>query len=229
MPQLQPLEQLSLRERVVFAIRSAVVRGEFRPGEKIPEGELAEQLGVSRTPVREALRVLEYQGLVVSRPKNGTFIAVPDEGSLRDGLTVRAVLERLALSETMSAGAQSWAGMCDDLQMLLGEMEAAVRSGDDVTATEVDVRWHELLVNASQNTPLSRAWHTCGAPTLVWAAEIKQYPLAPAAWLSVVDEHRRLVSIFRTEDLDASCTAIEGHIMGKLDAMSVSAEDGRPS
>jgi DNA-binding GntR family transcriptional regulator len=82
-PRLESLAQPSLRERVVTAVRDAVARGEFRPGQKVPEGELAEQLGVSRTPIARR-RVLEYEGLLVTRPKNGTYIAQPDAAALRD-------------------------------------------------------------------------------------------------------------------------------------------------
>src|SRR5918992_3136966 len=136
---LAPLAQQSLRERVMLAVRDAVVRGEFRPGERVPEAELAEQLGVSRTPVREALRVLEYQGLVVTRPKNGTFIADPDEAALRHGLSVRACLEQLALREVMiNDGPEGWAAMCDQLSGLLDRMADAVRRQDAPGATEAD-------------------------------------------------------------------------------------------
>lgn len=69
------IPQTLLRDQIVNAIRDAIIQGKFKPGEKIPEQELAEQLGVSRTPIREAIRILEQQGLVQPRPKNGTYIA----------------------------------------------------------------------------------------------------------------------------------------------------------
>ena len=73
-----PLNQEALRERVVTAIRDAVIQGKLRPGEKVPEDELALRFGVSRTPVREAIRILEQQGMVRVLPKKGTYIATVD-------------------------------------------------------------------------------------------------------------------------------------------------------
>ena len=229
---LTPLTQVSLRDRVMAAVRDAVVRGEFRPGEKVPESELAVQLGVSRTPVREALRVLEYQGLVVTRPKNGTFIADPDEAALRNGLSVRACLEQLALREVMTNDEpEGWATMCDELGEQLDRMDEATKKRDPAGATEADIRWHELLVGAASNPPLMRAWHTVGSPTLVWSVEIKQYPLQSSDWVGALAEHRRLLSIFRDGDVEASVRAIEAHIIGKLDAATVSfsSADTEPS
>jgi len=228
---LAPLAQESLRDRVLSAVRNAVVRGEFRPGEKVSEAELAEQLGVSRTPVREALRVLEYQGLVVTRPKAGTYIAAPDASVLRNGLIVRATLEQLALREVMLRGGdEGWHALCDQLDELLQRMDAAVRGDDDIGGTEADICWHERLVTAAGNASLTRAWHTVGSPTLVWAAEIEQYPLERAAWVDVVEQHQRLLAIFRRADVEESAHAIEEHIIGKLDAASMPpSEDGASS
>ncbi|MGH9199183.1 MAG: GntR family transcriptional regulator, partial [Acidimicrobiia bacterium] len=63
-PRLERINQVALRDRIVNAIRDAIVQGKLKPGEKIPEQDLAVQLGVSRTPIREAIRILEQQGLV---------------------------------------------------------------------------------------------------------------------------------------------------------------------
>src|SRR6202050_5101369 len=85
---LQPVKREALRDQVVKAIRDAIIQGRLRPGEKVPEGDLAQQLTVSRTPIREAIRVLEGQGLVEVNPKRGTYIAMPDRADAADGLAV---------------------------------------------------------------------------------------------------------------------------------------------
>jgi len=94
---LSKIQRTSLREQVVTAIRDATIQGRFKAGEKVPEEELAEQLGVSRTPIREAIRILEQQGLVAARPKNGTYISALNREEIRDSLQVRATLEEFAV------------------------------------------------------------------------------------------------------------------------------------
>src|SRR5580704_5021664 len=93
---LQPLKREALRDRVVRAIRDAIIQGRLRPGEKVPEGELAQQLTVSRTPIRETSRGVEGQRPVWGNPKGGTYHAKPCRSEGRDGLAVRSSLEILA-------------------------------------------------------------------------------------------------------------------------------------
>ncbi len=89
-------EYLPLRDVVFNTLRQAIITGEFAPGERLMEIALADRLGVSRTPVREAIRKLELEGLVVMIPRKGAEVAKITEKSLREVLEVRTVLEELA-------------------------------------------------------------------------------------------------------------------------------------
>jgi DNA-binding GntR family transcriptional regulator len=89
-------EYLPLREVVFNTLRNAIVHGEFEPGERLMEVTLAKRLGVSRTPVREAIRMLELEGLVVMIPRKGAEVARITEKDLRDALEIRMALEELA-------------------------------------------------------------------------------------------------------------------------------------
>jgi DNA-binding GntR family transcriptional regulator len=203
----------SLRDRVLEAIRDALIRGEFKPGEKVPEQELAEQLGVSRTPVREALQVLEYQGLVQTRPKNGTYIADVRPEDVRDALIVRSTLEELAVRLLSERPTVDRARVCDGLQDLLDGMQQAVDRGDQVGATEFDIRWHEQLVDGAGNRQLSLAWRTTGGPSLIWAPELAEYPLTAEDWIGALDSHSTLLAILRDTDVEASVAAVRAHIL----------------
>ncbi len=88
---------LPLREVVFRALRDAIVHGEFEPGERLLEVTLANKLGVSRTPVREAIRMLELEGLVVVVPRRGVEVAKITEKDLCDALEIRMALEELAV------------------------------------------------------------------------------------------------------------------------------------
>ena len=93
-------EYLPLRDVVFNTLRQAILRGELKPGERLMEIQLANKLGVSRTPIREAIRKLELEGLVLMIPRKGAEVADISEKSLRDVLEVRKALEELAVKLT---------------------------------------------------------------------------------------------------------------------------------
>ena len=169
---LQPLKREALRDQVVRAIRDAIIQGKLRPGEKVPEGDLAQQLTVSRTPIREAIRVLEGQGLVEVNPKRGTYIAMPDRADAADGLAVRAALEILAVRQAIERSDESdWKDLCEQLGDILEGMSVACASGDIIRGVELDIEFHATLMKASRNRHLWRSWHAIGIPFLVWFPE----------------------------------------------------------
>ena len=90
-------EYLPLRDVVFKTLREAILKGNLAPGERLMEIQLANQLGVSRTPIREAIRKLELEGLVIMIPRRGAEVARITEKDLRDVLEVRASLEELAI------------------------------------------------------------------------------------------------------------------------------------
>ncbi len=136
---LREPQRTLLRIEVANAIRDAIIEGELRPGTKIPEAELAQELGVSRTPVREAIRILEQQGLVKSRPTDGTYIAILDREEAHDSLSVRAALEQLAVQQAMDRlGPEEWNELCAKFQDFLDRMSDAVSRKDSVGVTELE-------------------------------------------------------------------------------------------
>ena len=215
---LEPLAQEALRDRVVAAIRDAIVQGKLRPGEKVPEDELARQLGVSRTPVREAIRILEQQGLVQVRPKNGTYIAVADPRDVGDGLAVRVALEQLAVRQAIERSSEEeWGRLCERLDGLLAKMDEAVARDDAVAATELDIEFHTTLVQAAENRYLARTWTVVGIPLLVWSPERGLYPQTHDELIvGLSDRHRRLLAAIRTRAPEVSATAVREHISWKL-------------
>lgn len=221
---LSKLPQTSLRDQVVSAIRDAIIQGKFKPGEKIPEQELAEQLGVSRTPIREAIRILEQQGLVATRPKNGTYIASLNWEEARDSLHFRAALEEFAVRQAIERlEPQEWDEVCERLQRLLDGMRDAVARGDPIAATELDIEWHTLLMDAARNRYLSRAWRIMGLPFLVWSPERELYPLAPEKWADVFNSrHQELLAALRGRDPDKCGEAVRSHILRKLSDLNES-------
>ena len=133
-------EYLPLRDVVFNTLRDAILKGELEPGERLMEIQLAERLGVSRTPIREAIRKLE--GLVLMIPRKGAEVAKISEKSLRDVLEVRRSLEELAAElacQRMDAEALK------DLEDAQKAFIQAVESGETMTMAEADEHFHDVI------------------------------------------------------------------------------------
>ncbi len=144
-------EYLPLRDVVFNTLRQAILRGELSPGERLMEIQLAERLGVSRTPIREAIRKLELEGLVLMIPRKGAEVAKISEKSLRDVLEVRRSLEELAAELACSRMTDA---QIEELARARDEFEKAVGKGDIMEMAESDERFHDVIYNGTGNARL---------------------------------------------------------------------------
>lgn len=144
-------EYLPLRDVVFNTLRQAIITGEFVPGERLMEIALANRLGVSRTPVREAIRKLELEGLVVMIPRKGAEVARITEKDLRDVLEVRSSLEELAAglaTERLDESSR------EKIQSALDNFRAAIETEDNPKIADCDVEFHDAVFEATQNKRL---------------------------------------------------------------------------
>jgi DNA-binding GntR family transcriptional regulator len=148
------LRPRSLTAIVIDQIRDLIITGKLALGEQLSENTLAEQLGVSRTPVREAFLRLESEGLVEVRPQRGTFVFTYDATELREILELREVLEAGALRIALG---RDGAGLAAALQTHLAAGEDALKLGP-AAYQAVDTAFHETLVGASDNRELMDAY-----------------------------------------------------------------------
>jgi DNA-binding GntR family transcriptional regulator len=148
------LRPRSLTAIVIDQIRDLIITGKLALGEQLSENTLAEQLGVSRTPVREAFLRLESEGLVEVRPQRGTFVFQYDATELREILELREVLEAGALRIALGRDA---AGLAAALKVHLDAGEDALKDGP-AAYQAVDTAFHETLVGASDNRELMDAY-----------------------------------------------------------------------
>ena len=144
--QLAALHSSSKRDQVVTVLREAILSGEFVPGERIVESRIARQLGISQAPVREALALLERQGLVVKINHRGTFVSRLHARELRELFTLRAVLD--AFSARLAAERAS-AKDIQHLRSLLARMGKAEKEGDVASLTEAHLQLHEAIYQLS--------------------------------------------------------------------------------
>ena len=144
-------EYLPLRDVVFNTLRQAILKGELKPGERLMEIALAERLGVSRTPIREAMRKLEQEGLVVMIPRRGAQVANITEKDLNDVLEVRIALENVAIEK---ACARMTEEEMRRLWLAAKEFEHTIAEGNLVKLAEADVAFHEVIYQASDNKRL---------------------------------------------------------------------------
>jgi len=141
-----------LREIVFESIREAIISGTLKQGERLMETQMAEELGVSRTPVREAIRKLELEGLVAMLPRKGAYVAGIMPQDAADILEIRAALEGLAAK---LAAERITKEEIKQLQLETEKVVAALDRGDGDGAIEHDTKFHSILIAASRNSRLS--------------------------------------------------------------------------
>lgn len=208
---LQPIEPASIRQRALHSLREAVITGQFQPGDRLVEEELSQRMGISRGPVREALRQLEQEGLVVSFPYRATEVIGVSDEEIRDVLLpIRLTLEGFAFRHALP--------LLDDadfaaLDEMVETMRRAGERGDLAGVVDTDVRFHELVLARSKQLHCAQIWHTISPRVRAYF-----YRCGPRhhALTDIADEHRELVDVLRTRDLDRVLAALEPHILSDV-------------
>ncbi len=146
----------SLADDIVVRLREAIAGGKLAPGERLQEQLIAESLGVSRGPVREALLVLEREGLVVKQHNKGAVVARLSRQDLDEVFSLRLALERLAMQRAVH---QAQPAQLAALQAILDQMAVAAQQGLTAqTSAELDLAFHEVIYQASRHQRLLDAW-----------------------------------------------------------------------
>lgn len=206
------VEARPTRERVLEKLREAILSGRFQPGQRLVERELVEQLGVSRTPIREALRKLELEGLVTTIPYKGPIVTLPTPEDAREVYEVRAALEGQATA-LLAARAES-----DDLARLEGwvrEAEAAVEAGDVQAVLAANNAFHDELASRCGNALLESLIANLRNRIILLRVESLSLPGRPP---QSVAEHREIVDRIRAHDPDGARRAMERHILRAWEA-----------
>jgi DNA-binding GntR family transcriptional regulator len=140
-----------LREVVFETLREAIIGGVLRPGERLMEIQLAEELGVSRTPVREAIRKLELEGFVVMIPRKGAYVSDISYKDIADIFEIRGALEQLAAGLACERITEE---ELENLERLLVQKKECIDGEDVEGMVEIDTQFHEALYRASRNDRL---------------------------------------------------------------------------
>lgn len=195
-----------LREVVCETLRDAVRRGILKPGERLMEIQLAEELGVSRTPVREAIRKLEMEGYVIMMPRRGTYIADLSIRDVNEVFEIRTSLESLASGFAASRITEE---ELEKLQRLLVEIGAHIKNGDMESIVRTDTEFHDLLYQASRNTRLVGIISNLREQLTRFRTASMSFPGRLKATL---EEHRNIVEAIAQGDEKTARKAAEHHM-----------------
>jgi len=215
-----------LRELVCDRIREAIITGTFAPGERLMEMQLAEEMGVSRTPVREAIRKLEIDGLVVMIPRRGTYVANISIKDINDVYEIRTALDELAAglaTERIDA-----AGM-DELKARLADTERAIESGDVIRIIDMDTRFHDVLYRAARNERLVNIINNLREQITGIRGISMRYP---GRLSETMKEHRQLVACIEAGSVEMAREQARIHLENAENTMmkflSLQKENGHP-
>ena len=195
-----------LRELVCENIRQAIIDGTFSPGERLMEIQLADEMGVSRTPVREAIRKLELEGLVVMIPRRGTYVA---DISIKD---ITEIYEVRTCLDVLAAGLAAERITDEELEQLntyMNEIGKHVVNRDMDKIVELDIAFHNVLYTASRNDRLASIVSNLREQLTGIRGRSMSYP---GRLVETMDEHRALVDSIAARNVEAAQAAARVHI-----------------
>ncbi|NLE75786.1 MAG: GntR family transcriptional regulator [Chloroflexi bacterium] len=204
---LTELPHKSLREAAYVAIRSAITAGELKPGQRLVEKDLALRLGISRAPVREALRQLETEGLVEGQAHRGMYVTELSAQSMWEVYTLRACLEGLAVR---LVARKPDPAVVLALERLLAQMNEAAAADDLQRLSELDMLFHQTICEAAQHRRLLEAWQGMYAQVRMLVALTAQDWLPPQ---QVVIYHTEVVDAIRRGAPDEAAALLTNHIL----------------
>lgn len=201
-----PIERSSTAAKVSALLRRRITDGKIKPGQRLNELALAAELGVSRSPIREALAQLAGEGLVRVSPYRGTFVTELSRERLQDLLDFRIALEQFAVRRVIERARPSH---FQQLEALVDQLHKRARADDFGGAVDIDLRMHELLIKLAGSALLEQTFkELLGEFRLYIAATSRHYK----GINELATEHDALLKALRTGRLDDALSLIADHI-----------------
>ncbi|WP_227763956.1 GntR family transcriptional regulator [Zhaonella formicivorans] len=202
-----------LREIVFETMREAIISGQLKPGERLMEVQLAEEMGVSRTPVREAIRKLELEGFVVMVPRKGAYVADISTKDIADVFEIRAALEALAAG---LAAERITDEELEELQRILVKVSKSAESHDLENLIQVDTEFHDVLYKASRNERLVQIISNL-------REQIQRFRsttlAAPGRMKDALEEHKKIVDAISERNVALAAQLAQEHIENAENSM----------
>lgn len=218
----QPIRRASLHDTVVDRLRDLIVEGDLAPGTRVPERELTLRFGVSRTPLREALKVLASEGLVELLPNRGARVAEITPRDVEDMFEVMGALEGLS-------GELACQRIGDDeiaaIRALHYEMLAHHARGDLPAYFRVNQAIHEAILAAARNGALTQSYQTLAGR--IRRARYRAN-LSPERWAEAVAEHERILDALAKREGTTLAWLLRQHLKNKCEVVKAALESKGP-
>ncbi len=199
-------QYLPLRDVVFNTLRDEILYGRLKPGERLMEISISERLGVSRTPVREAIRRLEQEGLVDMYPRRGAQVSGVTEKSLADVLEARKTLETFTVNASCSRITK---GQLESLKEANDAFKEATLSKDVAKIAEADERFHQIIIEAAGNEKIAETLNNLKEQLFRYRYE---YIREAKDYSHLVEDHKMLISAIEAAKSDLAVEIIKLHI-----------------
>ena len=209
----------SLQDEIVQVLRQAIISGEVQPGQRLIEAELADTFGVSRAPLREALRELSADGLLEIIPRKGTFVVKLSDDDIREIYSLRLALESLAVEILVEKSTPDELAV---LQEVIQEIERALQQSDKWRVVQLDMRFHELMCKLSGHSRLTKAW-------LRMSDQLRSFFAAVDHLYEdkqIIERHQLLVDAIGSGSKEDALAVIHDHIVNAADRLLKQATGG---
>jgi DNA-binding GntR family transcriptional regulator len=208
-----------LREVVCETLREAIRGGVLKPGERLMEIQLAEELGVSRTPVREAIRKLELEGYVIMMPRRGTYVANLSIRDVNEVFEIRTTLDSLASGLAAERITDEELERLERLLVLIGEY---IEQNDMDKIVETDMEFHDILYQASRNARLVGIIYNLREQLTRFRSTSMSYP---GRLKETLEEHIRIVVAIAQGNVELAQKAAEEHMEKSEQTLLISMEN----
>ncbi|HTX52689.1 MAG TPA: GntR family transcriptional regulator [Candidatus Baltobacteraceae bacterium] len=209
---MAPVGYRTLAEQVAGSIRRAIAEGRIPPSARLLEFALARELGVSRAPIREALGLLEREGLVVKEPNRGARVVELTEETVREVASLRALLEAFAAS---LAAKRLTSPEMAEFEDIMARMHDAGRRGDSARVVELDYEFHAAICRASGHRTLFETWSAMSGKIRLYLSTTN---LMYRDLNAIVRGHLDIVAALRARHPKRAAQAIQDHLGERLDA-----------
>lgn len=207
---LSRLVRAPLAQRVADRIVEAVADGVIQPGERVTDSDIANRLGVSRSPVREAMKILEAHGIIVSTPHRSTHVVAFDQRKVEQIARARVAIEKIAFGEAVETYAAD-PTLLAELDSLIETMEQCARQNDLAGINKADLAFHRAVVVASKNEIALTLWETIARHMRISFRLEMQADFAPPE--DIPSHHQVLRDILAGGTRSRAEQEIEDHIL----------------
>lgn len=214
------LEQRNLAEQCADHIVLMIANGELKPGSRLVEKDLSERMGVSRVPIREALRLLQAQGVAQSMPNRSSIIAGFGSAETADLLELRLSVERLAIIHVMRRIPFN-ATIISELAARVDHLRSAAKQKDRLVYCQADLAFHDKIVSLSESPVLKPAWASLSRGVLVFLMQERHQDYD---YKQSIEDHVFLFELIRSGRAAAVDREIERHIMRHVRGTAANAE-----